>query len=335
LSYCQEERIKHSTYGWSDRLKQDVKAFEVFVKEHQVKPIAIEMPLISLKYKIGGALDLVCQMRIGTGQNGAVLKSDIKYDKEGNIKEDKTRWITAIIDWKSGRNGFYPEHEVQLHLYKPLWEENFPNILIDSVFNWAPKDWESEPDYKLKCQDNSLERFNTAAYLSIFFNSYNSKKSKLRPIITGIAYLDRGIEPVTFESTEQHLLRRFYKNESESEKASPVALQILDAVIDANAHAIKQSIRNRTMPNAAVTSETNGSTKNGTVNFEEGLGNEEEAPIISEKHQDLVEKVREKYSGNGKIHNANGNVVVKEPSEIADEVQNLVKDIFELKAGEV
>lgn len=217
-SYIIEERIRHSTYGWAERLKSDMKAFESFVKEHDVKPIAIEIPLMSFRLKVAGTIDLVCEMTVGTSQNGAILKTDRKYDKDGNIIVDKTRRIIVIIDWKSGRNGFYPEHEVQLHLYEMIWSENFPTIKIESVYNWAPKEWESEPGYKLKCQDDSLERLNIPAYLQIF-NTYNSaKRNKLHPQITGIAYLDREIEPVTFLTTEEVLMNKFYQESDTNRK---------------------------------------------------------------------------------------------------------------------
>jgi len=280
-SFILEERIKHSTYGWADRLKADVKAFEVFVKEHNVKPLAIEIPLISFDMHLGGTLDLVCEMTIGSGQNGAILKTDIKKD---NLKR-----ITVVIDWKSGRHGFYPEHEVQLHLYKMMFEENFSDINIDSVFNWAPKDWQSEPDYLLKCQDNSIERFNIPAYLQIF-NNYNAKQRDVKhAIITGVAYLDSVIEPVKFKSTEDILKEKFYSQKKEKdwvgdyfEEASEITSEDMER--------IQQSLN-------AING--NGEKEPETPESPEKI---EEEPIIKPEFEDLVVAVRNKVDAKKKTN---------------------------------
>ena len=62
-----------------------------------------------------------------------------------------------MIDFKSGRKGFYESHVHQLYLYKDMWEENYPDIPVQSVFNWSPKDWRKSPTYNFECQDDAYD----------------------------------------------------------------------------------------------------------------------------------------------------------------------------------
>ena len=60
----------------------------------------------------------------------------------------------------SHKNGFYDKHFFQLHLYKRLVKENYPEIEVSALYNWSPKDWTGEtPTYNLKEQTTgSLEK---------------------------------------------------------------------------------------------------------------------------------------------------------------------------------
>ena len=140
---------------WLKSAKQDILAFEQFVRDHSVMPIAVEACLTS-EGGYAGAVDLVCKMRVGTGQSGKFLKKD-----EGGEE------ITAVIDFKTGRKGFYESHEIQLHMYRNLVQENF-GITVDRVFNWAPKDWRGVPSYHLKDQTDSREAAKIPHLLAIF-----------------------------------------------------------------------------------------------------------------------------------------------------------------------
>lgn len=130
--YMERENIPERVFGeWSERIRKDVLAFAQFVKDYNVRPLAVEIGLVSSRYHYAGCVDLPCVMT----------------DKKG--KE-----YTAIVDFKSGRKGFYEDCELQLELYRMMWEENF-GIKVDKIYNFAPKDWRKEPTYTLKDQTDS------------------------------------------------------------------------------------------------------------------------------------------------------------------------------------
>lgn len=134
--YIECNDLPDNFINYADDLKKDVLAFAQFVLDYDVKPLAVEIALVHPAYNYAGMIDLPCTMLADKGS-----------DKR----------ITAIVDFKSGRKGFYPDYEVQLHLYKMMWEVNFEKHPIDKVFNFAPKDWRKFPTYHLKDQTDSVE----------------------------------------------------------------------------------------------------------------------------------------------------------------------------------
>jgi len=117
--------------GWADELKKDMLAFAQFVIDKNVTPLAIEICLYHPDDGYAGALDLVCEL-------------------DFNRKR-----ITAIIDLKSGKKGFYESHEIQLGAYRDMWQIHFPDTPIDKLFNLSPKAWKKSPTYELKDQTGS------------------------------------------------------------------------------------------------------------------------------------------------------------------------------------
>ncbi len=130
--YIEQKQLPVDFIFYADDLKKDVLAFAQWVADYDVRPLAIEIALVSELKHFAGMIDLVCTL---------------------NTKEGRK---TAIVDFKSGRNGFTEEHELQLHLYRDMWQENFPEHPIDKVFNFSPKDWRKEkPTYNFKDQTES------------------------------------------------------------------------------------------------------------------------------------------------------------------------------------
>lgn len=157
--YRTQQGIRYNTSEWKNRLCQDLLAFHTFATEYSIEPIAIEMPLVSSVMGFGGAIDLVCEATFReSGFWGETYKQG---DKKGQPKETKREQRAIVmIDFKSGRHGFYEENEMQMDgFYKHLWNEHFPEMPVTRCFNWAPKDWESTPGYRFTEQTgkSSLE----------------------------------------------------------------------------------------------------------------------------------------------------------------------------------
>lgn len=131
-----------------DEIKKDVLAFAQFMKDHNVRPLAIEIVLTS-EDGYAGMVDLVCEMDIEVkGHWGEVYKSGANKGKPKETKKLVT--TTAIVDFKSGRKGFYDENSIQLKAYETMWNKHFPDRPIERLFNWSPKDWRTAPSYNLR-----------------------------------------------------------------------------------------------------------------------------------------------------------------------------------------
>ena len=133
-NYIEINRLPADFIYYADDLKKDVLAFAQFVMDYDVRPLAVEIALVHPIYNYAGMIDLPCTMLVKPGS--------------------KER-INAIVDYKSGRKGFYEEMEIQLYMYKMMWEENFPDMPITRIYNFSPKDWRKKPTYNLKDQTDS------------------------------------------------------------------------------------------------------------------------------------------------------------------------------------
>ena len=128
--YMEDNKLPDSFIYYADELKKDILSFAQFVIDYKVKPIAIEVALVH-PTGYAGMIDLPCTM----------LK------KIGGEER-----VATIIDFKSGRKGFYEDHEIQLGLYREMWNVNFPDLQIERIANFSPKEWRKKPTYNYKDQ---------------------------------------------------------------------------------------------------------------------------------------------------------------------------------------
>lgn len=130
-------------------LTKSVLAFAQFVKDYNVKPLALELIMASDRLGVASPIDLICTLeKEEKGFFGEVYKTGAN---KGEPKESKQkRTIVAVVDFKSGN--FYDKHYLQLQLYKRIINENYPELEVEGFYNWSPKDWISTPSYNLKEQ---------------------------------------------------------------------------------------------------------------------------------------------------------------------------------------
>ena len=132
--FIQRENLPDKVFNeWAIKIRKDVLAFAQFVRDWNVRPLAIEIGLVHPDYHYAGCIDLPCVL------------TDTKTGED----------FAAIVDFKSGRKGFWEELEIQLHLYKMMWNVNFPDLPVERVFNFSPKDWRTKPTYNFKEQTDS------------------------------------------------------------------------------------------------------------------------------------------------------------------------------------
>lgn len=176
---------------WADDIHSDMIAFAQFVHDHKVKPMAIEIVMAS-KDGYATMIDLVCKMVVTEDglDHVNVLKTGKNAGQPRKVKVEKE--ITALINFKSGRKGFYDENQLQLEFERRLFEENYPDVKIDAVFNWSPKEWRTKPGYNLKDQTGMIEKEVADARLVI---AKSEMRTRMADIIDVEGDLIYGHEP--------------------------------------------------------------------------------------------------------------------------------------------
>ena len=170
LAYMERENLPEKVFTeWLPKIRKDVLAFAQFIKDWNVKPLAVEIGLYHPQFHYAGCLDLPCVM------------TDPKTGKS----------FVAIVDFKSGRKGFYEEHELQLHLYREMWNVHYPETPVTRVFNFSPKDWRKSPTYNLKDQTDSTNA-KKLPYLLALATIEDEKRDNTLTIIRGVLDLDKG-----------------------------------------------------------------------------------------------------------------------------------------------
>ena len=170
LDYMERNNVPESYFNqWIVKIRKDVLAFAQFVRDWNVRPLAVEIGLVHPVHRYAGCLDLPC------------LMTDPKTLKD----------FRAIVDFKSGRKGFYEEHELQLHLYMQMWNYNYPDVPVERVFNFSPKDWRTKPTYNLKEQTDSVNAAKIPHLLQLAAIE-DDKRDNTLTIVRGVLDLDNG-----------------------------------------------------------------------------------------------------------------------------------------------
>ncbi|WP_285011298.1 hypothetical protein [Pedobacter faecalis] len=194
---------------WADKLKVDMLAFIQFALDYNIKPLGIEYVLLSDK-GFGTLIDLVCKLTIEEqGYWGEVYKSGERKGEPKLTKKPVEK--TAIINFKSGRHGFYRSNGIQIECEKQLWEENFPDIHIDMACNWSPKEWTSTPSYNFKDWTGEIDQDEIDAVLMLANVRYASKaENKQYMNISGVVSTPESLlAALGKETIEEYCNRKF------------------------------------------------------------------------------------------------------------------------------
>lgn len=195
--YIEVYRLPEGFIYYADDLKKDVLAFAQFVLDYDVRPLAVEIALVHPYYKYAGMIDCPCTMRAKIGS------------------DDR---INAIVDFKSGRKGFYEESEIQLGMYRDMWNVNFEQFPVTRIFNFSPKDWRKKPSYNLKEQTES-PNIRKIPYLLEIATIEDEKRDNTFTAVNGMVVLDDN--PDLSQNVISLSLAELIKSKAPAEKKKP------------------------------------------------------------------------------------------------------------------
>lgn len=204
--YIDVYRLPDDFIYYADDLKKDVLAFAQFVIDYDVRPLAVEIALVHPFYKYAGMIDCPCTM----------------LEKIGGKER-----INAIVDFKSGRKGFYEENEIQLGMYRDMWNVNFEQFPVTRVFNFSPKDWRKKPSYHLKEQTDSPNMRKIPALLEIA-SIEDEKKENTFTSVNGMVLLDNApdLTQNVISLSLSELIKTRVKKEETPEENTNVANEV-------------------------------------------------------------------------------------------------------------
>ena len=156
---------------------KDILAFMRFQEDYNLTPLLIEAQLVWQDPKTGNwlamTIDLLAKMTVpiktkiqvedGVYQRGD-KKGQVRYKDEVKINMVEK---TLLVDFKGNffdkeQKSFFEANKAQLQAAKLAVEQNFPDIKVDDVYNYAPNNWRTEPSYtfhKWDLTDLDWEKF--------------------------------------------------------------------------------------------------------------------------------------------------------------------------------
>ena len=173
-SYFQDKRLNYDVKNWDIELKPKVVSLIRFIQEYDVEPLAVEM-IVNYQddlVQFAGALDLLAMITVEEkGEWGELYKSGPQKGLP-KITKKQVRKL-AIIDFKSGTSGFFPEYGIQLEMYaKALYQ--MTGIKVDCIMNVAPTKFMNgnTPGYNVKDWTGQIDEDKIEDMFRIFGRDY-------------------------------------------------------------------------------------------------------------------------------------------------------------------
>lgn len=218
--YVEREKLP---YGFieshEDEAKADIIAFAKWMKDYDVHPYAVEVALYSPQMGLAGMIDCVCNLREFSleEEEKAMAKAEGDEKKIAKVREKYGNRINAIVDFKSGKKGFYDEYALQLEIYRRMWNETFQDTPIERIFNIAPKDW-TKGAKKIPSYSFEEQTLNPAIRkVDLLIELYKSNEEEEKKIVTfnGEISLDEDRENVTIYTLAE--LVKAHKNDDNAD----------------------------------------------------------------------------------------------------------------------
>lgn len=138
--YTATEKLEYDTAGWPATLQQDLVGFTTFCQQYNARPVGVEVPLASDRLGYAGTLDMVAILDLGP----------------------RRKDILAYVDWKSNREYFYDDQEIQVNAYKSMWNDLYPTTPITHCFLYAPNDWDEGSRQRFRFKDCTQSKLKDA-----------------------------------------------------------------------------------------------------------------------------------------------------------------------------
>lgn len=202
--YIEREKLPMSFMEHEEEAKFAMLSFAKWMRDYDVRPLAVEISLYHPELKYAGMIDLVCTMQ--------------KYPK--GDKKDNGERVTAICDFKTTTKDFHDEHAIQLGLYRLMWDATFPDVQIDEIANVSPKAWwntaKKAVSYQFEWQsDNEVLR--QIPHLLELYKLLPTETKKI-PLCGGIIDLNEDIDSNVSILTLEELIEKGREKMEEDEK---------------------------------------------------------------------------------------------------------------------
>lgn len=182
--------------SWHYELSRGLMAWLQFMRDYDVKPIAVEL---SLWHPDGFAntIDLICS------------RYKNKYTDKTPQKNRKR--INTVLDWKTG--GIYSGHEVQLAFNRRSLRFHYPSLKVDKVENWTYRENSRTTPYYCKNQTDRCTEEQLDAMLQIWRQKGNDKPKDVEQLSGSISS-----ENVSMDNYQSINIEEFIKQKHEQKE---------------------------------------------------------------------------------------------------------------------